>query len=261
MAAIGLATAGAALAGPRVVSLDGCADQYVLGLVPREDILAVSTRATLPDSYYRDRARGLRQVPARSETVLALHPDIVVRTWGGDARLLAMIAKNGVKVININDLTALDQAQAELLNVGHALGRDANAQAEAQSFQAALASVEPIGLDRTALYYTPSGFSAGPDTIEGDILKRLGFRLESQDKGFYYLSPEVILSLKPDVFALAFYDDAYAMRRVPGRNPLVRHVIEASPHIVLPRRMLACTGWFNAYDLRALSKTPNAIQP
>lgn len=239
---------------PRVISLDNCADQYVLGLVPGEEIAALSPRAGLEDSYYRDRSTGVRRVAAKIETVMALAPDIVVRTWGGDGRLLQMLQKQGVKVITINDITTLDQAEPELLRVGRELGRETYAQAEAQRFRTALKDIRPIGFDRTVLYYTPSGFSAGPDTLTGDVLRRLGFRMESQNKGWYPLSPEVLLSMKPDVFAISFFDDRYAMRRVPGRHPLVRKMISETPHFTIPTRTLACGGWFVAYDLQRLSR-------
>ncbi len=237
------------------MSLDGCADQYVLGLTPRADIAAVSTRARLADSYYRDRAEGIRRVRPAIETVLALEPDVVVRTWGGDVRLIEILKKNGIKIITINDINTLDKAKDELLRVGHELGQDSKAGDEAARFDVAMADIRPIGIGRSVLYYTPSGFSAGPDTLVGDMLTRLDFRLETQDKGFFPLSPEILVSLKPDVFALAFYDDPYAMRRVPGRSPVVQKMIAATSHFTLPARALSCSGWFIAYDLQALSRT------
>ncbi len=247
--------AGAAEAGPRVVSLDGCADQYVLGLVPSKDILAVSDRARLDDSFFRDRALNLRRLKPSLEAILALQPDIVVRTWGGDLKLIKKLEEMHIKVLNINDITSYGDAEAELRRVGRELGRSDEAQAEAQRFNDALIDIRPAGLGRSVLYYTPGGFSAGPDTMVGDMLKRLDFRLESQDKGYFYLSPEVLLSLDPDVFALAFYEDRFAMRRVPGRNPEVAKLIKARPHFALPARAIACSGWFTVYDINALSKT------
>ncbi len=223
--------------------------------MPRTDIAGVSARAQLADSYYRNRAEGIRRIRPAIEAVLAVEPDIVVRTWGGDARLIEVLRKNGIKVITINDINTLDKAKSELLRVGHELGRDGQAGAEAARFDAAMADIRPIGIGRSVLYYTPSGFSAGPDTLVGDMLTRLDFHLETQDKGFFPLSPEVLVSLKPDVFALAFYDDPYAMRRVPGRSPVVQKMIAATPHFTLPARALSCSGWFIAYDLQALSRT------
>jgi len=240
---------------PKVISLDGCADQYVLGLVPRDQILGLSDRARLPDSYFRERATTVRRIQPRLETILALKPDMVVRTWGGDLSLIKALEKHHIRIVNINDITNYDQAKPELFRVAKELGQEAGAGIEARRFDQAMAAIQPVGQGRTALYYTPGGYSAGPDTMVGDMLQRLGFKLETQNKGFFYLSPEVLLSMKPDIFALAFYDDRYAMRRVPGRNPLVRAQIAASPNFTLPRQAVSCSGWFTAYDLKELSQS------
>lgn len=242
-----------ACAGPRIVSLDECADQYVLGLAPRADIVAVSDHAALYDSYFRDRAQGLLHVRPSLEAVLALHPTVVVRTWQGDARLLSALQRFGVKIININDVNTFSAARDELLRVGHELDEDASARIEIHHFDQAYDDVRDIGHGRSVLYYTPSGYSVGSDTLTGDMVRRLGFHMATQDKGPFYVSPEVVLGMKPDVFALAFYDDPFAMRRVPGRNPLVRAKIAATPHFTIPARAMLCSAWFSIYDLRDLS--------
>ncbi|MGA9658094.1 MAG: ABC transporter substrate-binding protein [Asticcacaulis sp.] len=240
----------------KVVSLDMCADQYVLGLMPRDQILALSAQSWGADSYFSDRAKYVRRIRPRLETILALRPDAVVRTWGGDINLIKALERHHIKVLNINDISNYDQARDELLRVGQTLNEEASAQMEAHHFDQALADIVPVGDGRTALYYTPSGYSAGPDTMTGDMLRRLGFKLETQSQGYFFLSPEVLLSMHPDTFALGFYDDRYAMRRVPGRNPLIRAHIAAKPYLVLPRESLGCTGWFTAYDLVEISKLP-----
>ncbi len=243
-----------ALAAPRVVSLDQCADEYVLGLMPADRIAAVSDRAAVPESYYADRARAFPRVRPSIEALLALHPDAVVRTWGGDAKLMAALQRNGISVITINDVSTFPAARDELLRIGHLLGQDAQAAAEARSMMASLDGIHHIGDGKSVLYYTPSGYSAGPDTFIGDMLKTLGYRLETADHGFFYLSPEVLLSTTPDVFALGFYDDPFQSRRAPGRSALIRNRIAERPHIDLPARMIGCSGWYAAYDLEVLSR-------
>ena len=60
---------------PRVVSLDYCADQYVLGLADPDQVLAVSDHADDRHSYLRDAAQGVPQLRDDAEDVLALRPD------------------------------------------------------------------------------------------------------------------------------------------------------------------------------------------
>ncbi len=250
-----LASADPVSPGPRVVSLDNCADEYVLGLMPADRIAAVSDRAATPDSYYADRARSFARVHPTLESILALRPDAVVRTWAGDAKLLAALQARGVRVIDINDVSTYPQARDELLRVGQLLGQPAQADAEARAMMASLAGVRRIGEGKSVLYYTPSGYTAGPDTFIGEMLRTLGYRLDTADHGFPYLSPEVLLTSKPDVFAIGFYNDPFQSRRAPGRSALIRERIAERPHIELPLRMIACSGWYTAYDLETLSQT------
>ena len=84
-AVMALVPAGA-WAAPRVMSLDSCADQYVLALAPREAIVGLSHRAVAPDSYLRDQAAGLPLRRATFESLVSARPQVVVRLWGGDAR-------------------------------------------------------------------------------------------------------------------------------------------------------------------------------
>lgn len=245
-----------ASAAPTLASLDECADQYVLGLAERSRILALSDQSHYATSYFRDRAEGLRRVKPRLETLLALHPDIVVRSWGGDARLVQALQRRGVTVVNLDEVASYAQARDELFRIGKALDAKAGARIEAHNFDEALSQVRNIGRGRSVIYYTPAGFSAGPDTMTGDMLKTLGFRLITTQGGYFPISPERLIAMKPDVFALGFYDDPYAMRRVPGRQPLVRALIAKTPHFTLPAAALGCNGWFSVYALRDLSQTP-----
>ena len=86
----------------RVMSLDQCADQYVLALASRGSIVGVSYRAGDPDSYLRDQAVNVPRRRATAEAVLAVRPDVVVSYWGGDAAAVrAPGPSQGVKMVQI----------------------------------------------------------------------------------------------------------------------------------------------------------------
>ena len=95
VAACGTTPPGPLPEGPasRIVSLDYCADQFVLGLADRERILALSPDAGKDFSYLRAEASGLPTVRPRSEDVLALRPDLVVRNYGGGPRAAAFFER------------------------------------------------------------------------------------------------------------------------------------------------------------------------
>ena len=95
LAGLVLLGAGVAEARPlRVMALDQCADQYVLALRPDAE-LALSPRADDPDAWLREAAAGRRRMRPTLETAIAFRPDVVVRYWGGEPRLLARLEATG----------------------------------------------------------------------------------------------------------------------------------------------------------------------
>ena len=85
----------------RIVSLDFCADQYVLKLADREQILAVSPDAVREFSYIRETAQGLPTVRSVAEDVLILKPDLVVRSYGGGPKAGDFFERAGIPVLQV----------------------------------------------------------------------------------------------------------------------------------------------------------------
>lgn len=82
---------------PSVISLDYCADQYVLALADEDQILGLSKEARMVHSFYAERARGHKLLSGSAEEMLILEPDLAVSTWGGDARLFSLLEDQGTK--------------------------------------------------------------------------------------------------------------------------------------------------------------------
>ncbi|WKL56471.1 iron ABC transporter substrate-binding protein [Asticcacaulis sp. ZE23SCel15] len=233
-----------------IVSLDMCADQYALALLPQDEIAGLSLRAQHPDLFYRLRAEAFPRRRASLETVLAQRPRAVIRTWGGDARLLSGLKAHGIEIIQISDPADVPAARAELLRVGALLRQPQQALHEARLMDVAVAAISKQGRGRGVLYYTPSGYTAGPKTWVGELLKTMNYKVQAQQNYYAYLSPEAFLTLTPDVYALGFYEDKYAMRRVAGRHPLVRKKIAGQETIVLPSPAIACNAWYSAQAMQ-----------
>src|SRR5690606_25370649 len=95
-----LAAAPPALARPeRVMSLDYCADQYVLALADPGQILALSRDAESERSYHAAAARGYPKTGGDAEEIVTAGPDLVVRFWGGGHGSDAMIRRFGIPLL------------------------------------------------------------------------------------------------------------------------------------------------------------------
>ena len=161
----------AASAAPRVMSLDQCADQYVLALAPRADIVGVSPRVGDADSYLKAFSAGLPRRRGSSEAVLAAGPQVVVRYWGGDSGLARTLAARGVAVAQINEAADFDGVRANIRRVAAALDAPARGEALIARMDAQLQAGHGAGGGREALYLTPSGVSAGRGVLVDAMLR------------------------------------------------------------------------------------------
>jgi len=250
-----LLVAGAAQASPRVMSLDQCADQYVLALSPREAIVGVSARADDRDSYLRAKAAGLPQRRATAEAVLAARPDVVVRYWGGDARLTDALQRRGVRVVKIDEAEDFAALRVNLRRVAGALGQQAAGERMVAEMDVKLAASKGAWGGRPALYLTPSGFTAGRGTLIDAVLSAAGLKGVSGQAGYVLVSLERLAMQPPPALVLGFFDNfANAMERWgPGRHRVLRRLVEDRAIGSLPGAIAGCPGWFAADGAQMLA--------
>lgn len=241
-----LLASGVAEARPlRVLSLDQCADQYVLALAPEAD-LALSPRADDPDAWLRAQAAGRRRLRPTLEAAVAFQPDVVVRYWGGEPRLLTALEQRGVRVVTIEDATAFAGVRDNILNVGDALAEPTRAQALAERMSGTLDRAHRAPAPgRSALYLTAGGFTAGAGTLMDAILGVAGY-VNLAGPGFAPVSVERIALAPPTRFVLGFFEQLRADWRGAGRHPVVRRAAKGRIAGSLPGAALTCPGWFAA---------------
>lgn len=229
----------------RVMSLDQCADQYVLALRPDVE-LALSPRADDPDAWLREAASGHRRVRPTLETAVGFQPDVVVRYWGGEPRLLVRLQQAGVMVATIEDATDFAGIRTNIRSVADALGVPARGEALIARMDARLANPRPAEARPGALYLTAGGFTAGPSTLIDAILNAGGYRNLADRPYFSPVSVERIALFPPVLFVLGFFDQVRGDWRGPGRHPVVRNASEGRVAASLPSATLTCPAWFAA---------------
>ena len=247
--------AGAVEARPlRIMSLDQCADQYVLALRPDAE-LALSPRADDPDAWLRAAAKGRARVRPTLEAAVTFRPDVVVRYWGGEPRLLARLEGRGTPTALIADATDFNGIRANLRTVAKALDAEARGEDLIRRMDARLAEAAPKTAERpTALYLTAGGFTAGKETLIDAILSAAGFRNAADKPYFNPVSVESIALSPPLRFVLGFFDQARGDWRGPGRHPVVRRAAEGRVAATLPAAALTCPAWFAADAALLLSE-------
>lgn len=241
-------------ASPRVMSLDGCADQFVMALAPRASIVGVSHRADDPDSWLKERAAGLPVGRASFEAVWAARPEVVVRYWGGEPRLTAALGRRGVRVVTLDDATDFAGVRENVDRVARALGRRREGDAIAAKMTADLASARGAWRGQEALYLTPGAYTAGSGTLVDAVLRAAGMRNAAAGEGFRPAPLEALVLTPPGAVVRGFWDTARFSRWQLGRHGGLARVLRRRTAADLPGAVLGCPGWMTADGARMLAE-------
>lgn len=248
MAAALLAAPLAAEAQPRrIVSLDYCADQFVLGLADREQIAAVSRGATRDDSYFRTRAAGIRRTRGTLENVVALRPDLVVRSWSG-VQSTERLQRLGFRVLQVGEAESFAGVRNDVTRAAHAFGQEQRGEAILRDLDSRLGRLRSIAPARRpdVMYLTSGGASAGPGTLVNDVITVAGGRNIERQAGWNVLPLERMMAQPPRIVALGFFDTGLT-RTTPwtyARHPALTHVLEQARQVRLRSDTISCSGWF-----------------
>lgn len=239
----------------RIVSLDFCSDQYVLKMVDRERILAVSPDAVKAFSYMKEKAKGVQSVRANAEDVLALKPDLIVRSYGGGPNAATFFERADIPVLNVGwagDINGIKRVTKHM-----AAGLDAVDLGVQiiEDLEQRLAHLKALRNDNIALYMTPSGTTTGEGSLVHELLEEAGLENFEQKPGWRTLPLERLVYEQPDMVAAAFFDtndfkkDSWSAMR----HPVARAQISNLPTVALKGSWMSCGAWFAIDAIEALA--------
>jgi len=263
LAACGSDPAPAATSGDtpqRIVSLDYCADQYVLKLADAEQILAISPDAAKDFSYMRDAAIGIPTVRPVAEDVLILKPDLVVRSYGGGPNAAAFFERAGVPVLQVGWASNVDSEEmgsipSLIRHMADGLGQNARGEALVKDFRERLAAIAERDDGRLAMYMTPAGVTTGPGSLVHEMLVAAGLENFEASPGWRSLPLERLAYEQPDLVAAAFFDtltshpDAWSA----AKHPVARAQLDGPEVVPLQGAWTACGAWYILDAVEALA--------
>lgn len=229
----------------RIVSLDYCADQFVLALADRGQIAALSRGARRDDSYFRARAAGVSQTRGSLEEVLALGPDLVVRNWGGPWDAQAVYGRFGVPVLQVGDSIDFAEARADVIAAGRALGHAERGDAIARDLDTRLARLRTGATRAPVMYLSAGGAVAGRGTMLDAAIAAAGGVNVRRETGWAVLPLERLIEAPPALLALGFFDHGRTAMNAwsPSRHPRLRATLDSARTVRLPPEAIACEAW------------------
>ncbi|MFN3526228.1 MAG: ABC transporter substrate-binding protein [Paracoccus sp. (in: a-proteobacteria)] len=235
----------------RVVSMNLCTDQLALLIAGPGQLVSVSYLAHDPRASAM--AVEAAAIPANrglAEDILRLAPDLVLAGSFSATATVDMLRRTGMPVEVFPPESDFDDIRTNLRRMGHALGREAQAEALVARFDADLAALSrPAGAGGRAAIYEANGYSAGRATLAGSIVAAAGLDNVAGDLGLPHggmLSLEELVMAAPDLLVLSRQDrgtsraeevlDHPALRMLAARGP-VAPVTDAdwvcgTPHVL-----------------------------
>lgn len=187
-AALAITLAGAAApvlaeAPQRVVSMNLCTDQLAMLIAAPGQLQSVSWLAADPSvSLMPDQARAVGLNHGSAEEVFLQAPDLVLAGTWSTGPTTEMLRRLNLRVETMPPAQSIADVRAAITRMGALLDRPARAAQVLADFDAALAAV-PMAAPRSATTYGANGYTTGPDTLSGDIMRHAGLMLLPQASG------------------------------------------------------------------------------
>ncbi|MCP5431747.1 MAG: ABC transporter substrate-binding protein [Alphaproteobacteria bacterium] len=241
--------AGAAGPPQRIVSLNVCADQLLLGLVPRGRIVALSKFAADPTlSPVAEVARSMKRASGRVDEVLALEPDFVVAGTSSTRLSVDLLRRLGTPVFELATAEELSTIRSETMRLARALDAEEAGRAMIAAFDARLAGLERPATQASprAAIFLESGMTLGPETLSGRVLALAGYRNAVQElgiQGFGHLSLEALVRLDPDLVVVGgTLDGGPALASSLLSHPALAELRAKARFVPEPRAQWVCGG-------------------
>lgn len=185
-----------------IVSLNPCADQLLLALVPPERIAAISHYSQDPasSSIPLPLARRFRASAGTAEEVIALAPDLVVASSFTPAATREAFARAGLRTLFLGSPVTIAESKAQVMELASAVDAVAQGVVVNARIDAAVARAPRSEAPLPALLYISGDLVSGGGTLLDEMMRLAGLRDAAADYGLTMtgtLPVETILAQPP----------------------------------------------------------------
>jgi iron complex transport system substrate-binding protein len=254
----------ASAAGPRIVSMNVCADQVLLTLADPEQILGLSRFSR--NAWVAGDVGRYPTLSGGAEDVLVLKPDVVVASLFDKRSTRELLKANGLRLAELSVPRTLAEVKDQIRELGDIAGHPDRAAHQIARLDAALARARQAVADKhyRVLPLSRRGWVAGSDSFVGSLLAETGLFNAAGDLGFAFggfASLEAIVSLKPDLLLVSQAGD---VARDDGEafllHPALERFYPPEKRIVIPERLTECGGVMLAEALDVLVKELQRVE-
>ncbi len=251
----------------RIASINLCADELLLKLKDRDQLVSVSMLSREPTiSNVTSEVQNLPFNRGLVEEVVAAKPDLVLAGQYTAQRTLALIQRVGLPVIVLREPTTLKGVAAHIAGIAQQLGEVERGNAMILAMDRRLAAIPVVdGPKPTAILLKPNGVTAGKGSLIDDILTGAGLRNLAEELGianFGQVPLEMLLKSQPDFILIdREYSDGFAGNQTRSdewlSHPAMR-ALKQTRIVHVPARLWTCAGPANVEAVSLLSEAVQA---
>lgn len=193
--------------GGGIVSLNPCADQLLLALVPPSRIAAISHYSQDPaaTSIPLATARRMRATAGTAEEVIALNPDLVVATSFTPPATRAAFGRAGLRTLYLDSPTTIAASEAQVMALATAVEAPVRGRALVAAIDHAAAAARRSGPKIPALLFLSGDLASGGGNLLDELMRTAGWRNAAADYGLAFtgsLPVETIVARPPRAILL-----------------------------------------------------------
>jgi iron complex transport system substrate-binding protein len=234
----------------RIVSLGLCTDQLLLMMVERERISSLTFTAVDEQmSFMADQVGDIPLNYTNIEEIIPYNPDLVVGSTYASHDTVRMLRMLGYNVKLISLPTSIAEIRSHLIEFASWVGSEARARELIQEMDQKISSAQHRNAhkpERTAIIYSPNGYTIGANTLENDVLLHAGYRNLSAElgiKGFRKISLETLITTQPDYLQIdnhVYNPNSLANAYI--HHPALERMVPAKRRLFIPSKYRACAG-------------------
>jgi len=252
----------------RVVSVDLCADAYVMALSGHNMIAALSWQAGDPVSGVSGPALDLPRTGQDAEDILGFEPDIVLYGPGGPGRALPILDAAGIEAVTLEWGEDFAVIRRNMRHVGEAFATSAIADDFIAEMDARLAALEARsdarGYRPSVFYLSASGGTAGSGTLVDAAIQAAGGRnaaTEAGAQGWTPANPEWALRINPDLVVTSYFRDGYnSINNTGMRHSAFRDLLSRTPRVDVASSAWSCAGPHLILAAEAIADALDALE-
>jgi iron complex transport system substrate-binding protein len=250
---------------PRVMSLNLCADPYLMAFANKAQIMALTPLSR--DASLSANAAAAENFPVSDgqiESIIELKPDLVIVSSWSDPMRNALIKRLGFELLTLDAAQNYTAARDEIITLGKAIGREAQARAYLQNLDTALAALQKLTHAPKVLPLQRRNLTVGRGHILDDILRRAGavnLGRDTSDSPMRRVSLENALAVQADYILVNETDempDSRGMEFVT--HPALARAYPATRRLHIGNNLLVCAGASTPRAVAALISQLNQYQ-